>query len=94
MVVVTTTSTVTGWVDFNLANFSPDWILFVIFMSVGVLFVNTYAVRANVDKNAQLIVNIIGFFIGSIFGMLANSVSVAIPFIFGMLLAIYIWRGT
>ena len=91
---VTTNSTITGWVNFNLANMNFDFLIFALFMSIGVLVANGYAVRANVDKQAQLLVNLTGLLFGSIFGLLAGNVSIAIPFIFGFLFAIYIWRGT
>ena len=94
MVTVVTTSTITGWVNFNFVNVGAGWIIFAIFMSIGILVVNSYAVRANVDKQAQLLVNLTGLLFGSIFGLLAGNVSIAIPFIFGFLFAIYIWRGT
>ena len=94
----TVTSTITGFLVPNFVNglTSFSWLYFMIVVLVpvgeimGILVMEQSAV---LDRHAVIFVFLSLLLLDSIFGVMLNVVTVAMPFIFGILFGVYLWRG-
>lgn len=94
----TSTQTITGFVVPNFVNgvnsFSWLYFLIIVFVPMGeIIGVMTVDRGAVLDRHALIFVFLSLLLVDSIFGVMINLVTVAMPFIFGILFAVYLWRG-
>ena len=95
---VTATSTITGFLVPNFVNgvnsFSWLYFLIVVMVPMGeIIGVVTIDRNSVLDRHAIIFIFLGLLLLDSIFGVMLNVVTVAMPFIFGILFGIYLWRG-
>lgn len=95
---VTATSTITGFLVPNFVNGvnSFSWLYFLIVVMVPmaeIIGVITMDRSALLDRHAIIFIFLSLLLLDSIFGVMLNVVTVAMPFIFGTLFGLYLWRG-
>jgi hypothetical protein len=95
---VTITSTITGFLVPNFVNgiSSLSWLYFLLVVMVPmgeIIGVITMDRNSILDRHAIIFVFLGLLLLDSIFGVMLNVVTVAMPFIFGILFGIYLWRG-
>lgn len=94
----TVTSTITGFLVPNFVNgvSSLSWLYFLLVVLVPmaeIIGVITMDRQAILDRHAIIFIFLALLLLDSIFGVMLNVVTVAMPFIFGTLFGIYLWRG-
>lgn len=94
----TITSTITGFLVPNFVNgvSSLSWLYFLIVVLVPmaeIIGVITMERQAVLDRHAIIFIFLALLLLDSIFGVMLNVVTVAMPFVFGTLFGIYLWRG-
>lgn len=95
---ITVTNTITGFLVPNFVNgvnsFSWLYFLIIVFVPMGeIIGMMTVDRGAVLDRHALIFVFLSLLLVDSIFGVMINLVTVAMPFIFGILFAVYLWRG-
>lgn len=95
---ISQTQTITGFLVPNFVNgvnsFSWLYFLIVVFVPMGeIIGLITAESRAVLDRHSIIFVFLGLLLLDSIFGVMLNVVTVAMPFIFGLLFGIYLWRG-
>lgn len=98
LLLVTATNTITGFLVPNYVNnvnsFSWLYFLIVVFLPMGeIVGVITADRRAVLDRHSLIFIFLGLLLLDSIFGVMLNVVTVTMPFIFGILFGIYLWRG-
>jgi hypothetical protein len=94
----TLTQTITGFVVPNFVNgvnsFSWLYFMIVVFVPMGeIIGVVTMDKRSNLDRNALIFIFLAMLLLDSIFGVMLNLITVAMPFVFGILFVVYLWKG-
>ena len=99
---ITVTETIVGWVFPNFIDGQNtfSWIYILGIMLFPVAFISELAYQdtrgggINLDGKSPIFLTLICLFIGSIIGVFVNLIPVLFPFLLGIILAIYIWRGS
>lgn len=94
----TTTATLTGFLVPNFVNGvnSFSWLYFLIIVLVPmaeIIGIITMERSSVLDRHAIIFIFLSLLLLDSIFGVMLNVVTVAMPFIFGILFGVYLWRG-
>lgn len=94
---VTHTSTITGWVFPNFANGvnSFSWFIGFLILLIPLSMVDTVFLSGslNIDRNVVIFINLAMLFLGALLATMVNQLPFAIPFVFGMFLVVFLWRG-
>jgi hypothetical protein len=95
---IVATNTITGFLVPNFVNgqnnFSWLYFLIVVMVPMGeIIGVVTIDRNSVLDRHAIIFIFLGLLLLDSIFGVMLNVVTVAMPFIFGILFGIYLWRG-
>lgn len=95
----TYTQTITGWVfpNFVAGDASYSWFLGLIALLGPIAFLDTFLLvgkkTGKIDSGNMLFLTLAGLFIGSIIGVGLSILPLPSPFIAGVLLVLYLWKG-
>lgn len=100
-ITTTYTQTITGWVFPNFidgtGNISWFYMLGIMLFPVGFIAEIAYKQNngiLNLDSKSPIFLTLVSLFIGSLIGTFTNFVPIVFPLLTGIILAVYIWRGS
>lgn len=101
IITTTYTQTITGWVFPNFidgtGNISWFYMLGIMLFPVGFIAEIAYKQNngaLNLDSKSPIFLTLVSLFIGSLIGTFTNFIPVVFVFLLGIILALYIWRGS